>query len=227
MLNKLKSKWSLGPKVKSLRRCQGGSAAIEMAFLLPVFMGLTTGGIEVTWYANTKMKVAQLALHAADHSSRMGTSTVLQNMPVYEADVNDVMTGTLLQGESINLEQNGRVIISSLQRNASGGQWIAWQRCDGNKSLASSYGTEGTGKTGTAFQGMGYPGNKVAAREGEAVMFAEIRYKYEPIFGIFESTADNYVMSEIAAFNVRDDRDLTKIYPTQGVTAKTCAVVLP
>ena len=222
MLKFFKYKWAKGPKVTSFRRCNGGTAAIEMAFILPLFMGLTMGGIEVTWYANTKMKVSQLALHAADHSSRMGSSTALQNLPVFEDDVNDVMTGTLLQGESINLEENGRVIISSLQVNATGGQWIAWQRCDGNPNFTSSHGQQGAGKNHNSFPGMGYAGRRVTARPGEAVMFAEIRYQYEPIFDIFDKTAEEYVMSEIAAFNVRDDRDLTQIYPSPGTPVKNC-----
>lgn len=218
----LKSKWVKGPSVRSLRRCEGGTAAIEMAFVLPLFLALATGGIEVTWFANTKMKISQLALHAADHSSRMGTSTVLQNLPVFEADVNDVMTGTLMQGESIGLEENGRVIISSLQRNPSGGQWIAWQRCAGNPAYDSTHGVQGAGATGTAFPGMGYANRRVQARAGEAVMFAEIRYKYKPIFDVFDNSAEDNILSEIAAFNVRDDRDLTQIYASPGETPKLC-----
>jgi TadE-like protein len=222
MLKFFKNKWVKGPKLRSLRRCQGGTAAIEMAFILPLFIGLTTGGIEVTWYANTKMKVSQLALHAADHSSRMGTSTVLQNLPVFEADVNDVMTGTLMQGESIQLKEHGRVIISSLQRNPTGGQWIAWQRCDGNPAYDSTHGLQGAGATYNSFPGMGFAASRVQARADEAVMFAEIRYQYEPIFDVFDMSSDDYIMSEVAAFNVRDDRDLSQIYSSPAEQQKTC-----
>ena len=222
MLKFFKNKWANGPKLRSIRHCQGGTAAIEMAFILPIFIGLTTGGIEVTWYANTKMSISQLALHAADHSSRMGGSTSLQSIPVFEDDVNDVMTGTLMQGENINLEENGRVIISSLQVNATGGQWVAWQRCDGNPAFQSTHGQQGAGKTHNNFPGMGYASRRVQARPGEAVMFAEVRYQYEPIFDVFDMTSEDYIMSEIAAFNVRDDRDLTQIYPSPGTTTKTC-----
>lgn len=222
MLKFFKNKWANGPKLSSLHRCQGGTAAIEMAFILPLFIGLTTGAIEVTWYANTKMTISQLALHAADHSSRMGDSTSLQSIPVFEDDVNDVMTGTLMQGESINLEENGRVIISSLQINATGGQWVAWQRCDGNPAFGSTHGAQGAGKTHNNFPGMGYTGRRVQARPGEAVMFAEVRYQYEPIFDVFDTTSEDYVMSEIAAFNVRDDRDLAQIYPSPGTPTKNC-----
>ncbi len=222
MLKFFKNKWANGPKLRCFRKCEGGTAAIEMAFILPLFIGLTTGGVEVTWYANAKMKISQLALHAADHSSRMGTSTVLQNLPVFEADVNDVMTGTLMQGESIGLEEHGRVIISSLQRNAQGGQWIAWQRCSGNPNFDSTHGLQGAGATGTSFAGMGYTGRKVTARDGEAVMFAEVRYQYEPIFDVFDNSQEDYVMSEIASFNVRDDRDLSQLYASPGENARLC-----
>ncbi len=222
MLAYFKKKWAQGPKLRSVAACSGGMAAVEMAFILPLFIGLTAGGVEVTYYSNTRMKLAQLALHAADHASRMGTSTVLQNLPVNDGDVNDVMAGTLLQGDSIDLRNKGRVIISSLQQNSSGGQWIAWQRCDGNPLYDSTHGIEGNGKTGTSFPGMGYNGKKITARAGEAVMFAEIRYKYEPIFDIFETTDEEYIISEIATFNVRDDRDISRLYRTSGAPVKTC-----
>ncbi len=222
MVSKIINKWKNGPRVGSFGRANGGVAAVEIAFVLPMFITLLTGGVEVTNYANSKMKVAQLALHAADHASRMASTTALQNVPVTEADVIDVMDGTLLQGDGLDFRTNGRVIISSLQRNASGGQWIAWQRCRGNSAYPSTHGLQGAGATGTGFAGMGYAGKKFTARAGEAVMFAEVRYQYDSVFDLYDGVIGRNMFSEIAAFNVRDDRDLTKIYPVAGVTAATC-----
>lgn len=222
MFTTLKNKWKNGPSLGGFKTANGGVAAIEMAFVLPLFITMLTGGVEVTNFASAKMKIAQLALHAADHASRMASSTALQNVPVTEADVIDVMDGTLLQGDNLDVRTHGRVIISSLQRNASGGQWIAWQRCRGNASLPSTHGVQGAGSTGTGFAGMGYTGKKFTARANEAVMFAEIRYEYDSIFDIYDEIIGRNMFSEIAAFNVRDDRDLTKIYPAAGVAAATC-----
>src|SRR3546814_13154337 len=44
---------------------------------------------------------------------------------------------------------HGRIILSSLERNDDGGQWIHWQRCYGDLDVESSYGEAGDGEEGT------------------------------------------------------------------------------
>ena len=131
---------------------------------------------------------------------------------VYEDDVNGTFVGAEKLGDSYGIFQQGRIIVSSLQRNSDGGQWIAWQRCRGAKNHTSSYGTEGTGSSGTSFAGMGEPTNRITASSGTAVMFVEVSYTYEPItpFEFYGDTGIGYT----AAFNVRDSRALTQLYQT-------------
>lgn len=203
-----------------MRDDERGAAAIEFAYVLPMMAALVSGGIETTNYVWTRTQVSELALHAADHASRMGSAAVLSKVPVTEANIKDVLIGTALQGESVNLRNRGRVIISSLQQNATGGQWIAWQRCLGDPKFKSSDGPEGTGLVGNSFKGMG--SQKITARNGQAVMFAEIFYEYDPLFPLFEEFVPQKRFSETAAFTVRDDRDLSTIYPVTGVVADRC-----
>ena len=212
---------SLSRKLRSMLSDASGVAMIEFAYSLPILTLLGMGATELTNYAWVKLQVSQIALNMADHASRLGENGVLQDIRIYESDINDLFTGADLESGSLKLAANGRLILSSLTRNADGGQWIQWQRCTGALDHDSSYGGEGVGQTGTSFPGMGKSGSEITAASGTAVMFVEVAYTYQPLF------TDKWVpgpkqLVEFAAFNVRDDRDLTQIYTTSGVTASTC-----
>lgn len=204
-----------------LRQCEDGVAYIELAFMTPILLALGLGGIELTNYAITNTRVSQLSLTLADNASRARQDVPTGNPRFREADANDVLTGTNIQAGDLNFRQNGRAILSSLEVNADGGQWIHWQRCFGNKVYPSSYGNQGDGATGTSFAGMGPTGNKITAETGNGIMFVEIAYDYQPI--IFGQLIPNKRIVKTAALYVRDRRDYSQIYPTTGVTASVCS----
>ncbi len=187
-----------------------GVAFVEFAFTAPIVLAMGMLGTETAYFVITHMQVSQVAMQVADNASRVGEQDVLTARKVYESDINESLVGAEKLGETFGIFERGRVIISSLQRNAQGGQWIAWQRCRGAKVFNSSYGTQGTGATGTSFQGMGEPGNLITASNGTAVMFVEIAYDYDSLtpFDIYDGRTIRYT----AAFNVRDSRDLTQLY---------------
>ncbi len=195
---------------RRLKRDTSGVAFVEFAFTAPIVLGMGMLGTETAYYVITHMQVSQVAMQVADNASRVGEQDVLTARKVYESDINESLVGAEKLGEGFGIFERGRVIISSLQRNASGGQWIAWQRCRGAKVFDSSYGEEGDGATGTSFPGMGEPGNRITASNGTAVMFVEIAYDYDSLtpFDIFDGRTIRYT----AAFNVRDSRDLTRLY---------------
>lgn len=215
-----------------LRENRSGVALIEFAYTLPAVMGMGMMGVETANYAQMHLRVSQVALMLADNASRAGADaaggTIQQ---LREIDINDVMQGLRLQSGGIKLTDNGRVILSSLETNASGGQWVHWQRCVGKQSgpaWDSHYGNAGDGATGTSFGGMGRAGAKVMAPPGEAVMFVEINYQYKSLFG--EWLMGAHIISYTASYIVRDKRDLsgnggTGIYdpaPAVGAGKMTC-----
>jgi hypothetical protein len=151
----------------------------------------------------THLQVSQIAMQVADNASRVGEQDVLTSRKVYETDVNETFIGAEKLGENINIFGQGRVILSSLQRNAQGGQWIALQRCRGAKIYNSSYGVEGAGASGTAFPGMGVPGCYITAAQGTAVMFVEVAYDLRSITPM--NLFNNQQIVYTAAFNVRDN----------------------
>jgi Flp pilus assembly protein TadG len=183
---------------------------IEFAFTAPLILALGMLGTETAYLVLTHLKVSQVAMQVADNASRVGSTDVVAARRVFESDINETLIGAEKLAEGIGIFQQGRVIISSLQQNADDGQWIAWQRCRGAMQWPSTFGEEGDGTNGNGFPGMGQPGREITASPGTAVMFVEVAYTYDALtpFEIF----DNQVITYTAAFNIRDNRDLTRLF---------------
>jgi len=187
-----------------------GLAFVEFAFTAPLLLAMGMLGTETAYFVITHMQVSQVAMQVADNVSRVGEQDVLVARRVFEDDINESLVGAEKLGQNFGIFERGRVIISSLQRNADDGQWIAWQRCRGAKAHLSSFGEEGDGATGDDFPGMGQSGREITAANGTAVIFVEIAYDYEPLTP-FDFLAGQEIIYT-AAFNVRDSRDLTGLY---------------
>lgn len=192
---------------RRLKRDTSGLALIEFAYTLPIFLGLGFYGVEVSNLAITQMKMSQIALTMADNASRIGTlDSNLGAKEIAESQINDVFQAAAIQAGHFRVFQDGRSVLSSLEVNADGGQTIRWQRCKGMQLEDSDYGEEGEGETGTAFQGMGQGSNRVAATSGTAIMFVELTYTYQPLFG--DMFIGERELRQEAAFTVRDKRAL-------------------
>lgn len=114
--------------LSALRRNRSGVAMTEFALGAPLVLMAGLWGTETANFALTNMKVGQLAVHIADNSSRVGDLSTLQNRRVYEYDINDVLYGAQVQAGGMQLFRHGRVIISSLQVDSNGRQYIHWQQ---------------------------------------------------------------------------------------------------
>ena len=189
---------------------QSGSAIMEFAFAVPIFVLLAVVSLEMVNLKLAKSRVSQITFTVADNLSRAKMSVPLGLPRLREVDVNDTLIGAGAQGGTImNALTNGRIIVSSLQRNSAGRQTIAWQRCKGKLAVTSSYGVQGTTQpnTGTSgFQGMGRDTDMVKAEPNSAIIFAEVSYDYKPIIAKWLFTTVR--LRDEAAFYVRDDRDL-------------------
>lgn len=223
MFDKLKTAAaSLRTGVRHFAKDNSAVALIETAITLPTLMFVSFTGLEVANLMVTHTRISGIALAVADNSSRIASGSNLALPQVREVDVNDVFTGAQLQAGSVDILNRGRIILSSLEVNSSGGQWIHWQRCFGNLAVTSAYGKQGDGQTGTAFPGMGDTGAELQAEVGAPVMFAEISYSYLPmVSGAFMTTAIQ--IDYDAAFSVRDARDTSNIFnPNPAATVRTC-----
>ncbi|WOE74080.1 TadE/TadG family type IV pilus assembly protein [Alterisphingorhabdus coralli] len=208
---------------KHLGKSKSGLALTEFAFSLPIFLGLGMFGTEMAYLAITSMNVSQAALSLADNASRMGqTVTGSSSKTIYRSDVNSVFAGARLQGDEIDLLENGRVILSSLET-TNNGRWqrIRWQRCIGTKNYSSDYGPQGINeRNDSSFVGMGPAGEEIRAERGSAVMYVEIFYEYPGLFG--DSFVSGQVIKHEAAFTIRDDRNLAEGVANDGARNPHC-----
>ncbi len=214
----------LGGVLARLDASKLGNATVEFALCLPVLLTLGMYGTEVAHMATVNMQVSQMALSVADNASRLGqTDNSAVTPTVTEADISSIMKGAIEQGSSIDFLENGRIILTSLEKDESTGrQYIHWQRCIGQLAKSSAYGNDGdnNGMTGEPLAGLGKPGKKISAQVGTSVMFAEVFYDYNGLFGKMFGT--NMQFKHEAAFLTRDDRNLTPGVTGSGGTA-SCA----
>lgn len=218
--------------VSDLSRDTRGIALTEFAMTFPLLLALGMYAIDMANLALTHLKLNQIALNLADNASRVGSSSTLSTQQMREVDVEDVFQAAKIHGAAIDLTTNGRVILSSLEKDATGNQRIHWQRCFGNKTgdlYESHYGkvknsdgsTSASNDAGVnATSGMGNSDAKVnAPTNSSGVMFVEINYRYTPMFSWLSAPSD---LRYIASFIVRDPRDLSQIYSSAGVTPSHC-----
>lgn len=214
------------------RRDRSGVALLEFGLSFPFVLMLALYGLDTANLVTAHLKVSQIALNLADNASRVGANSGLSSQQMREVDANNILQGAKLQGQSIALTTNGRIILSSLEADSAGNQTIHWQRCIGLKSGSgydSSYGTTspsaGTdtsaANAGTpAPNGMGDPTAPVRAPNGAGLMYVEVNYLYTPMFPwLYQPTRIHYV----ASFIVRDPRDFSQIFnPAPVATRSTC-----
>jgi Flp pilus assembly protein TadG len=215
MTKSIKALWRVKQFSKRLKADNSGLALIEFALSLPIMMALGITGSDTAMYVQSTMMISQISLAVADNVSRVGETSSLSLRKIYESDVNDIFVGAeKLAGEN-DFYGHARVIISSVEYDTDGIPYIHWQRCQGTKAHPSSYGIEGTGKNDTTLAaGIGPTGRKVVPVPGTALIFVEVSYDYQSLFGLAP-----YIGQEInstAAFNVRETRDLSAIFNKSG-----------
>ena len=226
---------------KFIRRLYGdlsGTAMTEFALALPLLMTAGLYGAETANLALVNMKVSQLAIHIADNGSRIGDTSQISNKNIFESDINDLLAGSNIQGGgALGFYERGRAIISSVEvfdssvscahggcphgPHPDGAIFIHWQRCKGKKVWASHYGDEDA----IIPSGIGPSGQEVIPDPGNAVVFVEVAYDYQPLVSsrFFGPTT----ITAISSFTVRDSVDLAGLQqrnPGSPDTPSTCNV---
>lgn len=170
-----------------------GVALIEFALALPFLLVTLIGGLELVHLALTHQQLSRLATSTADLAARYRSS-------IDETDINTLFLGATLSTRVDDFDERGRVILSSVTRNKTdNGQWIRWQRCIGNASVAdSAFGAEGDGEMDTSIPDI----NGLVVADPNNVLVAEVTYRYRPWF--FPATSP--IIRSIAP--VFDERDI-------------------
>jgi len=198
---------TLGQKL--IADCYGVSA-LEFALITPLFMTLGMYGAEIAWMNAAAMEASQVALALADNASRMGQADNSGVTPTVTAgDVASVLTGALREGDNIDLETNGRVILSSLEMHpVTGKQYIHWQQCMGKGTQQSAHGKPDptSSLVTTLTSGLKLNGRNLMAPSRSAVMVSEVWLTYNPLFGTMFMKP--ITIHEEAVIIVRDDRNV-------------------
>lgn len=185
--------------IRKMIRCRSGVAMIEFALALPIFIFAVVGGMELAWEAISRQRIQKIAASTADNAARVRGA-------IDETDIHEIMTAARLNGANLELEDRGRLIISSLQRNPTNkGDWIRWQRCIGQQQYDSNYGKQDTGKNDASLKGLRNDSN-MRPPPGTALMVAEISYKHKPL--ITDAYFGERTFQYETAFIVRDRNDL-------------------
>lgn len=195
---------------RALRHDVAAVSVIEFALVLPLFMTLGMYGAEIAWLNATSLEVSQIAVSMADNASRIGQTDNSGVTPtISSSDVDSVLSGALEEGATVNLDANGRVILSSLEPHpVTGKQRIHWQQCKGQSKKQSTHGKpDDTGLTGGLLNGLVLGGKTIKAPSGSSVMVAEVWYEYKGLFGTL--FVDNIMLHEEAAIIARDDRSIS------------------
>jgi len=197
-----------------------GVALTELAIIFPIFLFMILGLLELSNYAIQRQRLSQAALQIADNAGRLGESGFGGSKRISEKQITDTLLGGITQADKLDLKRNGRIILSSLETNADGGQWLHWQRCYGELIAVSSYGREGDGKAGTAFVGMGPVNSRIFAGVAQPVMFVELAYKLKPI--AIPYLIPKQAIIETASMPVRAERNLTSVSSDTDGKPSTC-----
>lgn len=211
--------------IRAIAHDRAAVAMTEFALATPLMLTAILGGVELTHYVSTKMRVEQVAASVADNIGRVGDQNELQDRKLYENEINDILMGAEYTAtEEIEFFKHGRIIVSSLEgyddlthcRGSDcdsamdgledGDQFIAWQRCIGMKRHGSSYGTTYSRQP----SGMGPSDARVYAEPSGATIFVEVAYDYQPIFS--DTILPNTEIRAVASFIVRHQRDRSQIY---------------
>lgn len=161
---------------RSIKRCTAGVSAVEFALILPMFLTLMAGGIEVSWLMLNTMKVQRLASMTADLVARDGASTGRLS----EAQVHDIMLAMDLTAQPLDMRERGRMVITSIvgeDANSDGKpdrNQIKWQRFDGG--LVDAEPIVGCWSSNALAQNLGRQ-----LRLAEPMFHVQVSYDYDPI----------------------------------------------
>lgn len=153
-----------------------GMAVTEFALMLPIMMFIVITGMELVNQALARQQLSRMVSSAADLSARY-------RKRIDETDINKLIYGINLSNTLPEFDARGKVIISSVMTNAAKtGLQIAWQRCEGSLPVASKYGKQGDGATGSSITTI----DGLNVLENENLLVAEIYYDYQPIMRMAE-----------------------------------------
>lgn len=147
-----------------------GSVAIELACMLFFLTVLVLGTFELPRMLLLRQKMERSASTMADLIAQIDPAD-----GKVQLQINDLMDAASNLMSPYSLEDDGRIIITSVGNPSGNQELIMWQQ-------QNAHGIPAVSKIGTSGTQPDLPGNMVV-RAGENIIIAEIVYHYEPLFG--------------------------------------------
>ncbi|MBM3487178.1 MAG: hypothetical protein FJX67_11200 [Alphaproteobacteria bacterium] len=167
-----------------LARDRADVSMVEIALVMPVLVTTMIGGVEIARFVLLEQKLDRVAATVADLISQAETITATEVDGLFDA-IEHV-------AKPFEVMTKGRVILSSITGQSTGGPVLNWQRSNGDLSDASS----GVASGGSVTLPAGF---SLAA--GDTVIIAEAYFDYTPL--IFSGVLDDKRLYHRAMFRPR------------------------
>lgn len=151
---------------RRFRRDRRGVVAVEFALMMPVFLLLLLGCVEVAQYVLLHQKMQRSATTVADLMTR--------NSGWEAAEIADMFEAVAHVATPFDMTERGVVIMSGLTGRPDGNAQIGWQRKGaGGLAAGSEIGSQGA---------VIVPPDGLVIPTGQTVIVAEVKFDYDPVF---------------------------------------------
>lgn len=152
-------------RFSKLLRDDRGGVLIEVAFIMPLMVSITLGGVELSRFVLLHQKMERVAATVADLASQVQTLSL--------ADISNIMAAVEHVASPFELSADGAVIISDVGVTGGADPVVNWQETGaGSLSVVSHLGTAGSVAT--------LPEGFVIANDDDVIV-SEVFYSYEPV----------------------------------------------
>jgi hypothetical protein len=150
-------------------RDESGSALVEFALAMPLFLLFYMGGVELTRFILINQKLEKTTSTVAD--------VVAQANSIVTQDLVDLLSASQNLMDPYSFGSNGRIIITSVVQSAAPPALpvVRWQYCGGGTLSATS-------RIGAVNASASLP-TGFTLTLGDDIIIAETFYNYVPIFG--------------------------------------------
>lgn len=188
-----------------LRRERRGFAVVETALMMPIFMMLLMGGLEIAMLVLAHHKVGQVAASLADLTAQSEAGAL-------ESQITDLLLSARFVAEPHDIQTEGRVFVAAVRGGGSGvGNTILWQRCSGALAQPSAIATADN-------RNVPLP-NAIAVEEDAIVIVGEAALRYEPM--LFTAFVPTQTIRRVVVNRPRA-RDFTTITPDGTAALSAC-----
>jgi Flp pilus assembly protein TadG len=167
-----------------LRRCRRGSAAVELALVLPLLATLLMSGMEYVRFLILNQKLERASAMVADVLSQAQIGLTLREIDAVFGAVDQML-------EPFELSADGSVIVTSVSGEGAVAR-VQWQERYGHGSDHSAIGAKG--ETASLPYGL-------TLRDGENVLLAEVYFTYAPM--LLEHVLADARLYRVAAYRPR------------------------